>query len=73
MNSFIDSRPVFSSIFQFGSAVAAVSDLAFDLEGYLMIFVSDVFTALNGVVMKKILVNSKINKMGVLYHNSWIG
>jgi solute carrier family 35 protein len=57
----------------FGAMVAAASDLAFDLEGYIMIFLNDVFTALNGVVMKKTLVNKKINKMGVLFHNSWIG
>lgn len=39
-----------------------------------MIAVSDVFTALNGVVMKRTLVACPaINKMGVLFHNSWTG
>lgn len=58
----------------FGALIAAFSDLAFDFEGYVMIFLSDVFTALNGVVMKQTLVSCpSINKMGVLFHNSWSG
>ena len=57
----------------FGAFIAAISDLGFDLEGYVLIFISDIFTALNGVVMRRTLVNSQINKMGVLFHNSWTG
>lgn len=70
------SRAVRWSVFLmiFGALVAALSDLAFDLEGYAMIAVSNVFTALNGVVMKRTLVACPaINKMGVLFHNSWTG
>ena len=38
-----------------------------------MILLNDIFTALNGVVMKKTLLNCSVNKLGVLFHNSWIG
>lgn len=35
-----------------GSILAAANDLSFDLQGYLAVMLSNVFTALNGVVMK---------------------
>jgi len=59
----------------FGALVAALSDLAFDLEGYLLIFANDVFTALNGVVMKQTLVSSaaSLSKLAVLFYNSCFG
>jgi solute carrier family 35 len=56
----------------FGTIVAALSDLSFDLQGYIMILLNDLFTALNGVVMKKTMNSCAINKMGILFHNSWI-
>ncbi len=58
----------------FGALVAALSDLTFDGLGYGMIFLSDLFTALNGVVMKRTLTSCpSINKMAVLYYNSLFG
>ncbi len=36
-----------------GTIVAAIYDLTFDLEGYAAIMLSNLFTSLNGVVMKK--------------------
>ena len=68
------SRKVQLSVFLmiFGSFVAALSDLAFDLDGYIMILLNDVFTALNGVVMKKTITSCHVNRMGILFHNSWI-
>lgn len=57
----------------FGALVAALSDLAFDLEGYVLIFFNDLFTALNGVVMKKTLISSNISKLAVLFYNSCFG
>lgn len=58
----------------FGAVVAAISDLTFDAMGYTMIFFNDLFTALNGVVMRKTLVNKpSISKMAVLYYNSVFG
>ncbi|TFJ87720.1 hypothetical protein NSK_001070 [Nannochloropsis salina CCMP1776] len=57
-----------------GALVAAMSDLSFDTVGYAMILLSDLFTALNGVVMKKTLSSSStVNKMAVLYYNSLFG
>ena len=49
------STAVKMSVFMmiFGALVAAMSDLSFDATGYIMIFFSDLFTALNGVVMKR--------------------
>jgi solute carrier family 35 protein len=58
----------------FGALVAALSDLTFDTVGYSMIFLSDLFTALNGVVMKRTLTACPaVNKMAVLYYNSLFG
>lgn len=53
-----------------GSMIAAFYDLAFDLEGYTLVFFNNVFTALNGVYMKKASVSGKCSKMGVLFYNS---
>lgn len=36
-----------------GTVVAALYDLTFDLQGYVAIMLSNLFTSLNGVVMKK--------------------
>jgi len=55
-----------------GSIVAAFSDLAFDLEGYIMILLNDLFTAMSGVMMKKTVNACAVNKMGVLFHSSWV-
>jgi len=58
----------------FGALVAALSDLTFDTVGYSMIFLSDLFTALNGVVMKRMLTACPaVNKMAVLFYNSLFG
>lgn len=53
-----------------GSLVAAVWDLSFDLNGYIMVFLNDAFTALNGIYMKKATMSGQCSKMGVLYYNS---
>lgn len=38
-----------------GAIVAAADDLVFSLSGYVFVFISDLFTALNGVFNKKML------------------
>lgn len=54
-----------------GAVIAAVYDLSFDAEGYMLVFMNNIFTALNGVWMKKALGPSgQCSKMAVLYYNS---
>ena len=36
-----------------GALVAALGDLSFNLIGYIVIFFNDLFTALNGVILKR--------------------
>jgi len=53
-----------------GALVAALGDLSFNLVGYVVIFFNDLFTALNGVILKRTSEEYKSSKMTVLYLNS---
>jgi len=53
-----------------GALVAALGDLSFNLVGYVVIFFNDLFTALNGVILKRTSEEYKASKMTVLYLNS---
>mmetsp|Transcript_9225 Transcript_9225/g.22534 ORF Transcript_9225/g.22534 Transcript_9225/m.22534 type:complete len:367 (-) Transcript_9225:43-1143(-) len=53
-----------------GALVAATGDLSFNLVGYVVIFFNDLFTALNGVILKRTSEEYKKSKMTVLYLNS---
>jgi solute carrier family 35 protein len=53
-----------------GTLIASLYDLSFDLEGYILVFLNNIFTALNGVYMKKAAVSGKCSKMAVLFYNS---
>merc|ERR1719430_2734480 len=54
----------------FGSAVAALNDLTFNLRGYTYVFLNDFFTAGNGVLIKKKLESKDLGKYGLMFYNS---
>lgn len=66
------SNPIILSVIMMvgGAFFAALFDLAFDYEGYILVFLNNSFTCLNGVWLKKASISGKCNKMGVLYYNS---
>jgi solute carrier family 35 protein len=53
-----------------GAVVAAFDDLSFSAYGYTMILANDLFTALNGIYLKKATLSSKSSKTGILFMNS---
>lgn len=66
------SSPVMLSIALMitGTVIAACFDLSYDPRGYALVLCNNVFTALNGVYMKKAAISGKVTKMGVLFYNS---
>jgi hypothetical protein len=72
---YLGTRPstqiLWSVVFMVGGAViAAMYDLSFDWLGYSFIFFNNVFTAMNGVCMKKATISGKCSKNGILFYNS---
>ena len=70
--SSVPSNPVAISVAMMvgGAVIAAVFDLTFNAWGYFYILLNDIFTALNGVYLKKASLSSKCSKMAVLFYNS---
>ena len=53
-----------------GALFAALHDLSFDLNGYVLVTINNIFTAMSGIYLKKASIGGKCNKMGVLFYNS---
>ncbi|CAM9941376.1 unnamed protein product [Phaeothamnion confervicola] len=53
-----------------GAGIAAIYDLTFDLHGYALIMLNNVFTAGYGVAIKRALVSKKVDKTTLLFYNS---
>ena len=66
------SQPIVTSVLMMvgGALLAAYFDLTFDLVGYCLIFLNNLFTTLNGVWMKQTSMSGKVSKMGILFYNS---
>lgn len=43
-----------------GAMIASIYDLTYDTYGYTLIFINNIFTALNGVYMKKTTISGKV-------------
>eukprot|EP01135_Chromosphaera_perkinsii_P011405 Nk52_evm50s2391 gene=Nk52_evmTU50s2391 len=66
------SVPVQFSVFLMiiGALIAALDDLTFNMMGYTLILANNIFTALNGVVLKKKLNSKELGTWGLMFYNN---
>lgn len=50
--------------------IAAIYDFSYNPSGYVLVLLNNLFTALNGIWLKKASMSGKCNKLGILYYNS---
>ncbi|UJR14590.1 hypothetical protein I4U23_001585 [Adineta vaga] len=55
-----------------GALIASGDDLTFNWFGYTFLFVNNLSTAIQGVVIKQKLVNKDFNQNGLLFYNSFL-
>lgn len=53
-----------------GALIAAADDVTFSWSGYTLVLLNDVFTASNGVYMKKKLDANDLGKYGLMFYNA---
>lgn len=53
-----------------GSLIAAASDLTFDALGYFLVMTNNLFSAANGVYIKKTMDSKEISKQEILFYNA---
>lgn len=54
----------------FGAVVAAGDDLSFQVTGYALVLVNNIFTAANGVYTKQKLEAKELGEFGLIFYNS---
>ena len=57
----------------FGSMVAAMNDMGFNLVTYFIIFLNNIATAGNNVLMKSKLKNKDVDKQSLVFYNCLFG
>jgi drug/metabolite transporter (DMT)-like permease len=70
--STVPSAQVIFAVFLmiFGAIIAALFDFSYDAYGYLLVLLNDLFTALNGIYLKKATISKRCSKMGIMFYNS---
>jgi len=54
----------------FGAMIAGLGDLTFSLEGYVLVFINCIFTALYLVYIPKTTAETKLNEFGLMFYNN---